>query len=234
MAVSPHVKHIIWAVAFAVSVIGGLAIRGKFEERKAQIEADRDKAIAANQVTSKNAQQAVGTIDAQTKAQIANLQAQIASKPSSAELRAILATSLPGAGAVQATTDARGNAVLAMADTQANRDAINKAVIDHQICLTGLDGCNKEKAKLEEALAADQSTIELQQKDIKDLSKNQVPRWTLMAGVGKTQGTSFRDANNYQPVMGLDYRLSNRFGIFGLAQNKSAAAGISWRFGGTR
>lgn len=227
--------------------VGALAIRSKVEAYKVDRMAKRDEVIAENQVkaanaekTVQNAQEANRGIDAQTKAQISQLQVELASKPDSTQIRAIVEASLPGVKTVSAT-DAMGLPVLAIPDTQETRDAINRAATNAKICNVNLSDCEAKQANFQTIiqsqqteLNADKSTISLQQKDITDLRKNQVPRWTAMLGVGKTQASNFQDPQSYQPFLGLDYRLTSRIGVFGAAQNKSAAAGISWHFGGTK
>jgi hypothetical protein len=244
---SAHVKHVIWAITAIIVGVGIFWVRGIYETRQAQIMKDRDVEISKNQATVanaqktvQNAQQANTAIDYQTKAQIAQLQQQLAARPDSAQIRAIVEAALPGTQSVVGR-DAQGNPIIGFADTQGNRDVINQAVTNAKICNVNLSDCQQKQANLNtiigaqnNEIAADKSTIDLQLKQMNDLRKFQVPRWTLLMGAGKSQGSSFQSAQSYQPVLGIDYRLTNRFGVFGLAQNKSAAAGISWHFGAIR
>lgn len=242
-----HVKHIIWAVALLAGLISFLVIRGKYDAYIADRMAKRDETIAANQVKVVDSQKVVQSaekanqaIDVQTRAQIADLQRQLAAKPDSATIRAIIESAVPGVKPVS-SSDASGNAILSIPDTQANRDAINQAVVGKRVCDAQLGDCQAKQENYVKQIGAltmetttMQSTIDLQAKDIKQLARNQVPRWTLLAGVGKTQGTTFQSTQSYQPLIGIDYRLAGRFGIGGLAQNKSAAVFLSWRFGSVK
>jgi hypothetical protein len=61
-----------------------------------------------------------------------------------------------------------------------------------------------------------------------------IPRWTGMFGVAKRSGTTFATQSSYQPWGGLDFRLTNRYGIVATVQSGSAALGVSVRFGANK
>lgn len=239
---NPHVKHIVWAVAAIVIVIGGLIVRGKYEAFVADRMAKRDEQISANQIKSaqllnanKSDTTAISTRDLQNAVDTAALRAQASQPLTPAQVDAIIAAKLSG---FTSGKDAQGNATTTVG-TGYLADTLNKYGINQEICDRNLSTCEADKANLNQiigrlttATALDQGTIKLQGDQIKDMQKFQVPRWTAMFGVGKSQGSSFQAANSYQPVLGLDYRLSKQFGLFTVVQNKSAAAGISWHFGG--
>lgn len=241
-----HVKHIIWALALGGTVVGGLVARGKYEAYITDRMAKRDEVVSANQVIAAQGkkdsqidQNTVTARDAQNAKDIAVLQAKYAQQLTPAQMDAIIASRLAGMTLTQGK-DAQGNATTTVG-TAALADTLNKATITQAICDSKLGTCEADKANLNQAIGklngtiiADEETMKLQRDQVKDLQKFQVPRWTMMLGAGKSQGSSFQQASSYQPVLGIDYRLTNRFGIFGLAQNKSAAAGISWHFGAIR
>jgi hypothetical protein len=229
-------------VAAIVIVIGGLIVRGKYEAYVADRMAKRDEQVSANQVKSaqllnanKTDTTAITERDLQNARDIASLRAQASQPLTAAQVDAIIAARLSG---FTSGKDAQGNATTTVG-TGYLADTLNKYEINQAICDKNLGTCEADKANLNQiigrmtaATALDQSTITLQGQQIKDLQKFQVPRWTAMFGVGKAQGLSFQTAQSYQPVLGLDYRLSKQFGVFTVVQNKSAAAGLSWHFGG--
>lgn len=237
-----HVKHIVWAVAAIVIVIGGLIVRGKYEAFVADRMAKRDEQISANQVKSAQLQKAnqgdntaITTRDLQNAVDTAALRAKASQPLTPAQVDAIIAARL---SSFTNGKDAQGNATTTV-NTGYLADTLNKYGINQQICDKNLSTCEADKANLNQiigrfttASVTDQGTIKLQGQQIKDMEKFQVPRWTAMFGVGKSQGTNFQTVQSYQPVLGLDYRLSRQFGVFTVVQNKSAAAGISWHFGG--
>lgn len=238
---SPHVKHIVWAVAAIVIVIGGLIVRGRYEAFVADRMAKRDEQISANQLKSSELQKAnqsdntaITTRDLQNAVDTAALHAQASQPLTAGEVDAIIAERLKG---FTSGKDAQGNATTTV-NTGYLADTLNKYGIDQQICDKNLSTCAADKADLNQiigrmttATALDQGTIKLQGDQIKEMQKFKVPRWTAMFGVGKSQGTNFQTVQSYQPVLGLDYRLSRQFGVFGVVQNKSAAGGLSWHFG---
>jgi hypothetical protein len=237
-----HIKHIVWAVAAIVIVIGGLIVRGKYEAMVADRMAKRDEQISANQVKSaqvlkdnKTDTDSITKRDLQNAVDVAALHAQASQPLTAAQVDAIIAARLSGATKGK---DAQGNETTTV-NAGYLADTLNRYGINQQICDKNLSTCEADKANLNQiigrltnASATDQGTIKLQGQQIKELQNFQVPRWTAMFGAGKSQGTDFQTVQSYQPVLGLDYRLSRQFGIFTVVQNKSAAAGLSWHFGG--
>jgi hypothetical protein len=65
----------------------------------------------------------------------------------------------------------------------------------------------------------------------------QVPRWTAMIGASKSgaiSGATASGASAYKPVAIIDYRFTNKLGIFAGAQQDGAIGGVSYRFGAPR
>lgn len=241
---STHAKHIAIALIAALGLCGVFAVRGKYEAYITDRMAKRDEQISANQAKvaelqkgNKSDETAITARDLQNAKDIAALQAKASQPLTAAQVDAIIAARLSGTSLTKGK-DAQGNETVTVG-TGYLADTLNKAAITQQICDKNLGTCEADKANLNNEIgrqagiiAADDNTIKLQGQQIDTLRKFQVPRWTAMFGVGKSQGSSFQDASAYQPVMGLDYRLSRQFGVFGVVQNKTAAAGISWHFGG--
>lgn len=240
---STHLKHVTIAIIVGAALIGALIVRGKYEAYVTDRMARRDEQISANQAKAaqlksdnKTDNNTITARDLQTAVETATLRAQASQPLTAAQVDAIIAARLAGANPVKGK-DAQGNDTVTVG-TGYLADTLNKFSINQQICDKNLSTCEADKANLNQIIgrqttmiATDESTIKLQGQQIATLQKFQVPRWTAMFGVGKSQGSDFRSVNSYQPVMGLDYRLSKQFGVFGIVQNKSAAAGISWHFG---
>lgn len=228
---STHAKHIAIALIAFAGICGALAVRGKYETMVADRMAKRDEQIAANKATVQTAKETIITTDAATSAKVNAIQARLATTPTTEQVKDIIQSSLSGVRA-ETFTDAQGKKIIGVEDTPEHRQAINKATVDYQTCQFNLDGCAAARKQLEGIVAKDEDTIKLQDKQMADMRKFMVPRWTAMFGVGKSQGTNLQDINSYQPAMGLNYRFSKQFGVWGMVQNKSAAGGISWNFGG--
>jgi hypothetical protein len=237
-----HVKHLL--IVTAILLIAYISFRSYVSMEIQRSRIDQDTAVkvkeaevkvAAAQQKGQVAEQANVVVDKTTAKQLAALKSQLAKHPDLATVKKMVEAALPG---VKVNTS---NNKISVDDSQATRDAINKVTVEYKVCTTDRDGCQAKQANLqtiitsrEEELAVNRGTIKTQGNDITDLRRNQVPRWTVMFGVGKTQGNNISDVAAYQPVLGLDYRLTQRFGIFTVAQNKAVAAGISFRFGGVR
>lgn len=190
---STHVKHIVWAVALVIAVIGGLLVRGKYEAMVADRMAKRDEQISANQAKAAQLQNANKTDttaiterDLQNARDIASLRAQASQPLTPAQVDAIIAARLSG---FTSGKDAQGNATTTVG-TGYLADTLNKYAINQQICDKNIGTCEADKSNLNQiigrmtsATALDQSTITLQNQQIKDLQKFQVPRWTAMFGV---------------------------------------------------
>lgn len=239
-----HVKHIVWAVAAIVIVLGGLAVRGKYEAMVAERMAKRDEQISANQAhtaelqkANKSDENAITARDLQNALNNAKLSQQASQPLSAAQVDAIIAARLAGLNASRGK-DAQGNETITVG-SGALADRLNKDYIAKQICDNNLGTCEADKANLNQIIGrltkqteTYAGTIKLQNGQMADMRKSMVPRWTAMFGVGKSQGTNLQDINSYQPALGLNYRFSKQFGVWGMVQNKSAAGGISWNFGG--
>lgn len=238
-----HIKHVVIALVIAASIIGAFVIYGKYQEAITDRMAKRDEQISANQTKAAQLQKdnqtdstAITERDLQNAKDIATLKAQASQPLTPAQIDAIIAARL--SGAVKGK-DAQGNDTTTVG-TGYLADTLNGLTVNQAICDKNLGTCEADKASLNQiigrmtaASALDKSTIDLQGKQITDLQKFQIPRHMLFIGVGKSQGTSFQDANSFQPVIGYGYRLTAKFGVFGMAQNKSAAAGLTWNFGST-
>lgn len=239
-----HAKHIAIALIAFGGICGAFAVRGKYESIIADRMAKRDEQISANQAKvaelqkgNKSDETAITARDLQNAADIARLKAQASQPLTAAQVDAIIAARLAGANLTKGK-DAQGNETVTVG-TGYLADTLNKASLNQAICDKNLGTCEADKANLNqiigrqnETIATDEGTIKLQTQQIADMRKFQVPRNTLLFGVGKSQGTDFRTVNSYQPVLGYSYRLTKRFGVFGIVQNKSVAAGGTWNFGG--
>jgi hypothetical protein len=116
-------------------------------------------------------------IDADTKKKLDSLQRQLDSKPDSSTIRSIVEQAIPGVKTVEAHDD-QGNKVLAVADTQANRDAINQKDVEFKSCRFNLDDCQQKQANFEAIidaqkiqLAAKDDTIKTQAGTIKEYQR---------------------------------------------------------------
>lgn len=177
-ATMTHVKHLLIAVVICVVVWFGVSRWSETRMKLAQIESASAEKIKANDAQAATAlSQAAAAnqqIDATTKAKLDGLQAQLNSKPTTEQIWGIVQSVLPGVQVVQAK-DQQGNAVIAVADTQANRDAINQADVSFKSCKFNLDDCQQKSANnlaaLNVVIAAKQSTIEAQTLEIKQLKE---------------------------------------------------------------
>lgn len=241
---STHVKHILVALIFAGALIGVFVARGVYESRVADRMAKRDEQISANEVKKAQSQKAnqtdnnaITARDLQTAVENAALRSRASQPLTPAEVEEIISARLAGANPVKGKDD-KGNETVTVG-TGYLADTLNKFSINQQICDKNLSTCEADKKNLNDIIGrmtndakTDAGTIKLQADQLKDLSKFVVPKNMLFFGVGKTQGTSFQDVNSYQPVIGYGRRLTSRFSVMGFAQNKSAAIGGLWNFGG--
>jgi predicted secreted protein len=132
---------------------------------------NNDATVATAQKTVDAAATSNQQIDDKTARQIAGLQQQLNSKPDSAQIRAIVQDALPGVKTVEAK-DAQGNSVLAVADTQANRDAINQAEVSFKSCRFELDGCQQKQKNFLDVIAAKDQQLAAKDDSIKTLKEN--------------------------------------------------------------
>jgi len=236
-----HAKHIAIALVIALGIIGAFIVRGKYDAAIADRMAKRDEQISANQIKTAQIQKdnktdtnAITERDLQNARDIASLRAQASQPLTQAQIDAIIAR-LSG---VVKGKDAQGNDTTTVG-TGYLADVLNKFTLNQQICDKNLGTCEADKANLNQIIGrlttqteTDKSTIGLQEKQITDLGKFQVPRWTLGVGVSKTPGVAFQSAGSYEPNVWVNYRAFNRAGFWGGVQNKSLTGGVSIAIGG--
>ena len=228
-----HIKHILITIALIAGALIGLKMYASYQSHIAEVMAQRDEQIAANKTTVVASEKVVTSADLELAKQLAVIKTQLSQKIDSNQAKTLVGNMLPGVQ-VTSTKDTQGNPLLSIADTQENRDKLNKADSDFKSCKFSLDDCLIARQEKDKQLAAKDSTIKLQADQIVDLKKYQVPKNMLFFGVGKTQGTNFQDINSYQPVIGYGRRITNRFGFMGFAQNKSVSVGATWNFGAVK
>lgn len=229
-----HIKHFLITAALITGALIGLKMYAAYQTHIAEVMAQRDEQIAANQNTVKQSQNVITVKDTETEAKLADLRRQLNQKLDSNQAQGLIKTMLPGVN-VTSTKDQQGNSLISIPDTQENRDKLNQVSTDYKSCIYNLDACSTARTQYEKVIIpAKDDTIKRQADQIVDLKKYQVPKWTLLAGVGKSQGTTFQDVNSYQPFLGLGYRFTSRYGVFTAVQNKSAAVGIMWSFGSVK
>lgn len=159
--------HFLYPILAAIVIFCGLAWLRAHDAWK-DFQADKrvaeekiktnNAAVTKNDATVATAQKTVeaGTasnakIDNNTAAELAKVKQQLASKPDSAEIQAMLKAAIPGL-ALQQSKDAGGNAVLAVADTQANRDLLNQVDADFKSCKFDRDGCEAKNKNFTEVI----------------------------------------------------------------------------------
>jgi hypothetical protein len=132
----------------------------------------------AAQSTINQAQSSNTAIDAATKLKLDGLQAQLNSKPDSDEIRTILQQSMPALKGVSETKAADGTAMLSVADTQENRDIINRRDADFKACVFNRDDCEQKQQNYLTIIAAKDvliktknDTISEQGNTIKEMSR---------------------------------------------------------------
>lgn len=170
---STHAKHVVITGGLCLTAIfclrawkDGQVSLAKIESETRVKVAEDQKAAAAAQKVKETAGKAIVVNDAATNAKLADLQRQLNAKPDSAQIRSIVETALPGVKTVQAT-DAAGKPVLAVEDTQANRDAINAKDVEFKSCKFSLGNCEQNTLLYKQSLDADQVIIGRQNDQIK-------------------------------------------------------------------
>jgi hypothetical protein len=195
-----HLKHVLIAGAVLL-VLWALGWRGinawkdvqanirvrdvKVQENDATVKANAQ-ALVPIQKTVAAAQASNTAGDAERDRKLNALQTQLNSKPDEAAIRAILQQELPKLHGVQLTTASDGTQMLSVPNTQENRDAINEQSVAFKSCRFSLDDCEAARKNLEQVIVpglnqqltilngtikAQQSTIELKDKDIHDLQR---------------------------------------------------------------
>lgn len=182
--ITPHIKHLL--ITIGILLLGWFGLRAYVDMRVklAGIAAASAEKIKANEKTVAVAtgniaadQKSIVVIDQDTKRKVDGLQAQLDSKPNKAEISGIIQAALPGVKTVEAK-DAQGNEVLAVADTQENRDVINKKDVEFKTCKFNLDGCQQKQQQFldiignkDTIIAAKQETIVTQAGTIHELTR---------------------------------------------------------------
>jgi hypothetical protein len=145
-------------------------LQGDLKAGQARVKTN-DSAVTTAQKTVDQASVSNNQIDDRTARQIAGLQQQLNAKPDSEQIRAIVQAALPGVKTV-AAKDAQGNAVLAVADTQENRDAINSKDVEFKTCKFDLDSCEQKQKNFIDIIAAKDVQLAAKDDSIKTLKEN--------------------------------------------------------------
>lgn len=131
----------------------------------------KDEVKATGVITT--AQASNVAIDNETKRKLADVQAQLNSKPDSEQIKAIIAAAIPTLP-VKSEKAPDGSQKLYIDDTQENRDIINKHDADFKTCKFSLDDCQQkqanDKAIIDQQtiiIALKQATIDQNEKDLK-------------------------------------------------------------------
>ena len=241
-----HIKHIL--IAAGILLVAYVAINRWRDMRAKEIDSQTQIAVKQAEAQAKQGQQQVAqgqstiiVADRALQQRVADLEAQRQQHLTSDQSKTQIEGMLPGV-TVTSTTDATGAPVLQVPNTQLVRDAINGASADYKTCQFTRDNCQMAREQYEKVIvpglntqvAAKQTIIDQQDKDLKVLRARQVAPFMVGFGVGKAQGTSFRSASSYQPDVLFGYRFDQRLGVFVNAQNNSVAAGFTWNIGGKK
>jgi len=181
---SAHLKHLLIAAGALLVCWFGVTRYADMRVELAKITAGSAEKIKANEATQKQAQTTIDTaqhnisaIDADRDRRLDGLEKQLNSKPDSAEIRATVEQALQGVKTVEAK-DAQGNAVLGVADTQENREAINKADVAFKSCRFNLDDCTQKQTQYQTIIAgkdvqigALKDTVKTKDDTIKELTR---------------------------------------------------------------
>lgn len=100
----------------------------------------------------------IAQTDTDTKRKLAALQTQLDKKLDTAQAKEVVQGLLPGVKTVEAQ-DAEGHKVIAVADTQENRDVINKASVDFKACIYNRDDCQTKQKEFMNVIAQDNLKI---------------------------------------------------------------------------
>jgi len=180
-----HAKHLLIA-AGCLALLWFVASRYMETRVKlATIQATSTEKIKANDKTFQQAQTSIDTssknvqaIDTDTKQKLAGLQQQLNSKPDSEQIKKIVQGLLPGVQTVQAK-DAQGNPLIAVADTQENRDKINEADVAFKSCRFELDGCQRKQTEFLNTITQQGVQIEALKGTVQTLKETnkELTRW---------------------------------------------------------
>ena len=144
MKFNPHMLG--YGALIAVLVFAGVAWLRAHDAwmRAAAIREAQDSVIKVNQDIITKAQQHSEQVTQRETQQVAAIQKQASSPATEAQVKTIIQALLPKAE-VQ-TIQAPSGPLLAVPDTQENRDAIVKAQVDFQVCGVRLDACTQRAA----------------------------------------------------------------------------------------
>jgi len=116
------------------------------------------------------------SIDAETKLKLADVQRQLANKPNSDQIQALIKAALPGVNITSETIG--GSSKLVIDDTQVNRDIINQADAGFKSCRFNLDDCQRKQTNFKTIveqkdliIASMQQTIDIKTKDLKEATR---------------------------------------------------------------
>lgn len=160
-----HAKHIVIAAGILLTAFFGLRAWKDGAVKMAQIDAETkiraaesQKVVAQAQEGTQAAQKTIVVNDSNTTARLNELQRQLNAKPDSAQVKSIIETALPGVKTVQAT-DAQGKPVLAIEDTQANRDAVNQMDVAFKSCTLKSSNCEANTLQYKAIIENDKTII---------------------------------------------------------------------------
>lgn len=179
-----HLKQLLIAAGILAVCCFGVHAYVEMRVKLTQIQTASAEKIKANEKTAAVAngniaadQKTIAVIDQETKSKVNGLQAQLDSKPDSAQIKAIIQAEIPGLKMV-AAKDAQGNAVVGFTDTPENREAVNRKDVEFKTCKFDLDGCQQKQARYldiiankDTVIAAKQATIDTQAGTIKELTR---------------------------------------------------------------
>lgn len=121
-------------------------------------------ATATSNIAADNAKNAA--IDSDTKKKLDGVTQQLSKQLTTDDVRAILQQEIPKLN-IHSTKDQNGNQILAVADTQENRDILNQADGAFKTCKFTLDDCQKKQANFLDIIKQKDDTIAAQQETIK-------------------------------------------------------------------
>jgi hypothetical protein len=169
-----HLKHVLIAAGALLLCWSGVRAYVDMRVKLATITSGAAENIKANERSVQAAQVTIDAattgnqqIDQQARHKLADLQRQLDSRPDSAQIRSIVQAALPGVKTVDAR-DAQGNALIAVADTQANRDAINQADVAFKTCRFDLDDCRQKQQNFQSIIDAQRTQLSAKDDTIKE------------------------------------------------------------------
>lgn len=174
---SAHAKHILIAAGILITAFFCLRAWKDGAVKMAQIEsetkirvAESQKIVAQAETGKEAAQKTIVVNDSNTTARLNELQRQLNAKPDSAQVKTIIETALPGVKTVQ-VTDAQGKPVLAIEDTQANRDAVNQMDVAFKTCTLKSANCEANTLQYKAIIENDKTIIGQKDLQLADYEK---------------------------------------------------------------